>query len=95
MDEELHADKVTKIKRELQLDASLSMPAAIKEANERMGVTAPHATLMSQADELLSVLGLAEPSNPLPRSPSPPMDPRTLLNKQNSIDRLEAGSLAV
>jgi len=52
------ADKVGRIKRALQLDEKLSMPAAIKKANKQMGLQDKGKTLPDQADALLAVLGV-------------------------------------
>jgi len=51
------AEKVGKIKMALQLDASLSMPAAIQAANELMAMQ-PRNGLPAQADALLDALGV-------------------------------------
>ena len=56
MKEETLASKVEQIKMALDLDASLSMPAAIKMANEAMGLP-NEGTLPAQADVLLAQLG--------------------------------------
>ena len=69
------AEKVAAIKEELELDPGLKVPAAVRDANEALGIEGS-GTLAEQVEELISQLGLnfKPTSAPLPTKATPAPD---------------------
>ena len=70
------AEKVAAIKEELELDPGLKVPAAVRDANEALGIEGS-GTLAEQVEELISQLGLNLTPTPAPLTTKPTPAPDT------------------